>query len=99
MIGSRGRRPIGTRQLLANVLLASASLAGVLLAMSIGVSAMTAARAAETTAASPPFSAIDAPRASLQLEFPWRAWRLFSSNDLLPQNTVYAIAQDRSGYV
>ena len=94
MIGSRGRRPIGTRQLLANVLLAN-----VLLAMSIGVSAMAAVRAVETTAASPPFTAIDAPRASLQLEFPWRAWRLFSSNDLLPQNTVYAIAQDRSGYV
>ena len=32
----------------------------------------------------------DAPRASFPIDFPWRAWRLFSSNDLLPQNTVYA---------
>ncbi len=42
---------------------------------------------------------VDATAASLPLEFPWRAWRLFSSNDILPQNTVYAIEQDAGGYI
>ena len=40
-----------------------------------------------------PVPSVDAPRASLPLEFPWRAWRLFSSNDHLPNNLAYAIAQ------
>jgi diguanylate cyclase (GGDEF)-like protein len=41
----------------------------------------------------------DAPIASLSLPFPWRAWRTFSVNDLLPHNLVYAIAQAPDGYV
>ncbi|MCC6441533.1 MAG: hypothetical protein IT476_13040, partial [Rhodanobacteraceae bacterium] len=46
-----------------------------------------------------PVPSVDAPRASLPLEFPWRAWRLFSSNDHLPNNLAYAIAQDETGEV
>lgn len=46
-----------------------------------------------------PVPVVEAPRASLPLESPWRAWRLFSGNDGLPNNLVYAIAQDELGQV
>jgi len=41
----------------------------------------------------------DAPRASLPAEFPGRAWRVFSVNDSLPDNMVYAITQDPAGLI
>ncbi|MEO6065970.1 MAG: diguanylate cyclase [Lysobacterales bacterium] len=39
------------------------------------------------------------PPSRLELPSPWRAWRIFSSSDSLPQNLVYSIAQDREGFV
>ena len=70
----------------------SAALAHVLLAALIGMPVLAAVRSAQTGSptASPSVTAVDAPRASFPIDFPWRAWRLFSSNDLLLQDTVYA---------
>ena len=87
----------GMRRSVSCGLLASMLLSATASATAMPVGQETPTAPAQTSTSAP--LVIDAPRASLPLAFPWRAWRLFSSNDLLPQNTVYAIAQDRSGYV
>jgi len=71
-----------------------------LLALWIGAQAASGAPAQPPTVSAPPkVPIVDAPPPSIPLEFPWRAWRLFSSNDLLPNNRVYSIAQDADGHV
>ena len=72
---------------------------GLAFAVAPAIAVPQGAAASNAAVSTGSLSVEDAPPASLPLEFPWRAWRLFSSNDLLPQNTVYAVAQDAGGYV
>ena len=60
---------------------------------------VASASAPSVAVATPALPIADAPPASLPIEFPWRAWRVFSVNDSLPDNLVYAVAQDREGRV
>ena len=39
------------------------------------------------------------PSFSAETELRWEAYRRFTSHDGLPQNTVYALAQDRAGFI
>lgn len=60
-----------------------------------GTGGSTPSAVAKATA----LTVMDAPPASLPLDFPWRSLRVFSVSDSLPNNLVYAIAQDQTGHV